>query len=128
VDASAHADDAFGAVAKQINEANGLIQEIRLAMKEQNEGSRQVLEALDEIQNITVQIRDGSLEMNQGAAMILKEMSRLEEISLRVQKSTQDIARSSDDIGQSVEEILSVTGKNANAVRSLRELTDRFKL
>ena len=88
VDASAHADEAFESVAKQINEANGLVQEIRMAMKEQNEGSRQVLEALDEIQNITVQIRDGSLEMNQGADMILKEMTRLEDISLKVQKST----------------------------------------
>ena len=81
VDASAKADDAFGAVAKQIKEANGLIQEIRMAMKEQTEGSQQVLEALDEIQNITMQIRDGSLEMNQGAAMILKEMARLEDVS-----------------------------------------------
>jgi methyl-accepting chemotaxis protein len=128
VDASAKADDAFGAVAKQIKEANGLIQEIRLAMKEQNEGSRQVLEALDDIQNITVQIRDGSLEMNQGAAMILKEMSRLEEISLKVQKSTQDIARSSEAIGQSIEEIVDVTGQNGQVVRSLNEITGRFKL
>jgi methyl-accepting chemotaxis protein len=128
VDASAKADEAFGAVAKQIKEANGLIQEIRLAMKEQSEGSQQVLEALDEIQNITVQIRDGSLEMNQGAAMILKEMSRLESISLKVQKSTQDIARSSEAIGQSIEEIVGVTAKNSEVVSSLGDLTGRFKL
>ncbi|HNY17445.1 MAG TPA: methyl-accepting chemotaxis protein [Treponemataceae bacterium] len=128
VDASAKADEAFGAVAKQIKEANGLIQEIRLAMKEQNEGSQQVLEALDDIQNITVQIRDGSLEMNQGAAMILKEMSRLESISLKVQKSTQDIARSSEAIGQSIEEIVGVTAKNSEVVSSLNDLTGRFKL
>ncbi len=128
VDASAKADDAFGAVATRIKEANGLIQEIRLAMKEQNEGSQQVLEALDDIQNITVQIRDGSLEMNQGAAMILKEMSRLEEISLKVQKSTQDIARSSEAIGMSIEEIVDVTAKNGQTVRSLNEITGRFKL
>ena len=128
VDASAKADEAFGAVAKQIKEANGLIQEIRLAMKEQTEGSQQVLEALDDIQNITVQIRDGSLEMNQGAAMILKEMSRLESISLKVQKSTQDIARSSEAIGQSIEEIVGVTAKNSEVVNSLNDLTGRFKL
>ena len=128
VDASAKADDAFSAVAKQIKEANGLIQEIRMAMKEQNEGSRQVLEALDEIQNITMQIRDGSLEMNQGAAMILKEMVRLEDVSLKVQRSTQDIARASDTIGQTIEEIQRATGKNTEAVRSLNDITGRFKL
>ena len=128
VDASAKADDAFGTVAKQINEANGLIQEIRLAMKEQSEGSQQVLEALDDIQNITIQIRDGSLEMNQGASMILKEMARLEDISLKVQKSTQDIARSSDVIGQAIEEIIAVTGKNSEGIKSLNTITGRFKL
>jgi methyl-accepting chemotaxis protein len=128
VDASAKADEAFGTVATQIKEANGLIQEIRMAMKEQTEGSQQVLEALDDIQNITVQIRDGSLEMNQGAAMILKEMTRLESISLKVQKSTQDIARSSETIGQNIEEIVQVTGKNAEVVKALNAITNRFKL
>ena len=128
VDASAKADDAFGLVAVNIKEANGLIQEIRMAMKEQTEGSQQVLEALDDIQNITVQIRDGSLEMNQGASMILKEMARLEGISLKVQKSTQDIARSSETIGQTIEEIMNVTEKNSEVVRTLNEITGKFKL
>lgn len=128
VQASAQADDAFEAVTGQIRQANGLIQEIRMSMKEQNEGSRQVLEALEEIQNITVQIRDGSLEMNQGAAMILKEMARLEEISLKVQRSTRDIARSSDAIGQSIEDIIQVTDKNSEVVKELNDLTGRFKL
>ncbi len=128
VKASAEADESFSLVTGRIREANGLIQEIRMAMKEQNEGSRQVLEALDEIQNITVQIRDGSLEMNQGAAMILKEMSRLEGVSLKVQQSTQEIARSSDAISMSIEEILETTERNNTMVDSLNELTSRFKL
>jgi len=128
VRASAQADEAFEEVNRQIKQANGLIQEIRMSMKEQSEGSQQVLEALDEIQNITVQIRDGSLEMNQGAAMILKEMARLEEISLKVQHSTRDIARSSDAIGQSIEDIIQVTDKNTAVVGELNNLTGRFKL
>ncbi len=128
VDASAKADNAFGAVATRIKEANGLIQEIRMAMKEQTEGSRQVLDALNDIQNITVQIRDGSLEMNQGASMILKEMMRLEDVSRKVQQSTQVIARSSDTIGQTIEEILGVTAQNTEVVKSLNRITGRFKL
>ena len=98
-----------------------------MAMKEQNEGSRQVLEALDEIQNITVQIRDGSLEMNQGADMILKEMTRLEGISLKVQHSTMDIARSSEAITTAIGEITSVTERNSGAVHSLSKLAERFR-
>jgi methyl-accepting chemotaxis protein len=128
VEASEKADNAFGAVNQQIRQANGLIQEIRMSMKEQTEGSQQVLEALDDIQNITMQIRDGSLEMNQGTSMILKEMLRLESISMKVQKSTQDIARSSDTIGQTIEEILGVTVRNSGVVKTLNELTDRFKI
>ncbi len=128
VHASDTADKAFGDVAKQIKEANGLIQEIRMAMKEQTQGSQQVLEALDDIQNITVQIRDGSLEMNQGAAMILKEMARLEDISLKVQRSTQDIARSSETIGLTIEEIQGVTERNKEVVGSLNQITSRFTL
>ncbi len=128
VSASAAADKSFDAVVRQIKDANGLIQEISMAMREQTEGSQQVLEALDEIQNITVQIRDGSLEMNQGTSMILTEMNRLEDISRKVQKSTQDIARASDTIGQTIEEIIGVSGENVNAVGTLNDLTGRFKL
>lgn len=128
VEASAKADDAFDSVGTQIKEVNGLIQEIRMAMKEQAEGSQQVLEALNDIQNITLQIRDGSLEMNQGATMILKEMARLENISLSVQKSTQDIATSSDTISLTIHKILGVTGQNAEVVKKLNLITERFKL
>lgn len=128
VGASAQADEAFDAVSVKIRQANGLIQEISMSMKEQTEGSRQVLEALDDIQNITVRIRDGSLEMNQGAAMILKEMARLEDISRKVQTSTRDIARSSDAISQSIEDIIQVTDRNSEVVKDLNELTGRFKL
>lgn len=128
VGASAQADEAFESVSVKINQANGLIQEIRMSMKEQTEGSRQVLEALEDIQNITMRIRDGSLEMNQGAAMILKEMARLEDISRKVQQSTRDIARSSDAIGQSIEDIIRVTDRNSEVVKELNTLTGRFKL
>ncbi|HKL85619.1 MAG TPA: methyl-accepting chemotaxis protein, partial [Treponemataceae bacterium] len=128
VNASAKAGDAFGTVTTKIHEATGLVQEIRMSMREQSEGSQQVLEALDNIQNITMEIRDGSLEMNQGATMILQEMTRLEEVSLKVQRSTQNIARASDAIETTIETVVDITGQNSNVVHTLSGITTRFKL
>lgn len=128
VDASAQADEAFGTVGEQIAAINALIQEIRHAMQEQNEGSTQVLEALGQIQSITVEIQGGSVEMNQGVAMILTEMRRLEEVSLKVQQNSKNIESSSEAMAGAIENILHIAQGNADASQVLNEITGRFKL
>ena len=122
------ADGAFDSVATRIGSLTSLVNEIDLAMQEQNEGSRQVLEALRDIENVTVQIRDGSVEMNAGTATILKEITRLSNVSQQVQDRAGSIAKAVEEINVSVSAIIESSSENTAAVSKLADITSKFVL
>ena len=126
--ATVTADSAFDDVATKIASVVAFAQEINIAMSEQNEGSRQVLEALHDIESVTVQIRDGAVEMNTGTAVILKEMNRLSTISQQVQERSTSIAKAADAIAGAVAEIVDSTGANNEAIEVLVGITGKFVL
>ncbi len=128
VEASMIADKSFDSVASKIDSITGLVSEINLSMSEQNEGSKQVLEALEDIQNVTVQIRDGAVEMNTGTEVILKEMNRLSAVSQQVQERSGAIANATEAINGAVEKISQNTVINKDAIDTLVEITGKFKL
>lgn len=128
VKATSEADKSFDAVASQIDSITGLIKEITLSMTEQNEGSKQVLEALGDIQDVTVQIRDGSIEMNSGTETILNEMNRLSNISQQVHEKSTAIAVAAEAIDTAVSKIAENSEVNKNAINTLQNITNKFKL
>jgi methyl-accepting chemotaxis protein len=128
VSATANADNSFNRISQYITQVNTLIEEISLAMIEQEEGSRQVLEALELIRKNTLQIRDESAAMNTDSRSILKAMSDLEGASHQVQQSTQGIAEFTDNIDKTVTHIIEASYKNSSIVLELNELTVRFKV
>ena len=128
VEASTTARTAFDSVAENINETTKLTGEIAVSMREQNEGSKKVIESLKSMESITVQIRDGSVEMNSGASMILKEMNRLASVSEKVSQTSRDIARATEQITEVVDSISETSSSNTEAADVLNELTGKFKL
>ena len=128
VGATTQAETAFDTIVSQIAASSDLIEQISFAMKEQNEGSKQVLEALENIRDITVEIRDGSVEMNEGTAVILREMTRLTDLSQQVQENAHHIAQAIEEISGSIEEIGHDSEQNNGSVTELTKLTNKFKL
>lgn len=128
VGATTQAETAFDTIVSQIAASSDLIEQISFAMKEQNEGSKQVLEALENIRDITVEIRDGSVEMNEGTAVILREMTRLTDLSQQVQENAHHIAQAIEEISGSIEEIGHDSEQNNDSVTELTKLTNKFKL
>ena len=122
------ADNSFDSIVSKIDAVTGLVSEINLSMSEQNEGSKQVLEALEDIQNVTVQIRDGAVEMNTGTEVILKEMNRLSSVSQQVQDRSGAIAKAANAINEAVVKISHNSGTNKDAINILLDITSKFKL
>lgn len=128
VSAADTAEASFDSVASHINTTDKLVAEISLAMNEQAEGGKQVLEALENIQDITGKINNGSKEMGEGANMIKNEMERLTDISMTVQTKARQISRSNQTIMEGITNITSDSGVNKEAIDVLAELTGKFKL
>lgn len=128
VNATTNAGAAFDTVVSKVEDAGVLISQVTLAMQEQNEGSRQVLEALENIQNITLEIKNGSIEMNEGTNIILNEMNNLEDISRRVHKSLGEMISELSEISTSVEAIVTDSCNTKTAVTELSVLTEKFSV
>ncbi len=122
------ADNSFDAVALKIDAATSLVSEISFAMREQNEGSRQVLEGLSDIEKATMKIRDGAVEMNSGTVAILKEVDRLSSVSHAVQDRSASIAKSADTISGVVDQITQNSMTTTKAIQTLIDITSKFKL
>lgn len=128
VSATAKADSIFDSVANQITLSNNLVKQVTLAMNEQNQGTRQVLDSLESIQEITHTIHNGSTEMNTGTSVILKEMTRLTDIAHEVQDNSSKISKAAETINSSIDTISRNSIQNDESVHVLQELTRKYKL
>ena len=57
----------------------GLSEKMRLALDEQNQGSKQVIESLRSMGSNTMDVKDASAKMAEGNRRILEEMQRLQD-------------------------------------------------
>ena len=128
VTATAKADSIFDSVANKIDVANNLVQQVSLAMNEQNAGSRQVLIALENMQQITHNIHNSSQEMNTGTDVILNEMKHLNKLTQEVQGNSSKISQAAGTINESIGIISNNTIQNDEAVHVLHGLTKKYKL
>jgi methyl-accepting chemotaxis protein len=63
----------FGAIDGAVRTVAEQEENIRNAMEEQSQGSRQILEAIGQLGEITRQVKNGSLEMLEGSNEVIKE-------------------------------------------------------
>ena len=125
---SNYANQAFDTITNQINSVLSFIDETDSAMKEQTEGSNQVLIALKKIQSITQEILSGSTEMASGAGMILTEMDRLQNIAVHLNTSSKSMKENTDKINAAISSVASLSDKNKELGDELQQTSDGFIL
>lgn len=126
VSATSHAEDSFSQMVKDISTSQDLVAQITLSVQEQNEGGKQVLQALGDIQAITIHIADSSSEMNQGTDRILHTLKRLTELSKQVQGNSDTMSRNTQNIHQSLALIHAVIESNDATVQKLNTHAGQF--
>ena len=125
---SNYANQAFDTITNQINSVLSFIDETDSAMKEQTEGSNQVLVALKKIQSITQEILSGSTEMASGAGMILTEMDRLQNIAVHLNTSSKSMKENTGKINAAISSVASLSDKNKELGDELQQTSDGFIL
>lgn len=105
-------DQAFAAVKEKIGGIATLENQIKSAMDEQNEGSRNIMEATGKLKNITSEVRAGSEEMVSGSRAIESEMRRLIDTSLAVRDAVKEIGKNAEHLDNAVETVKAMSRKN----------------
>jgi methyl-accepting chemotaxis protein len=128
VGAAGDSERAFGTILEEINVLNRYEQEVKQAMLEQSEGSRQILEAIAEINEITSHVKDSATEITEGSRSIRSEMQNLASVSEELNASMHQIDDGTKTIRTSTTLLEEVGQRNTEQVTALAGVVTKFTL
>ena len=112
-------------LSKEIHETDKLVQQIKAAMTEQQQGSTQILDALHNMNDSTLQVQSASQEMSNDSRVIIQEVSTL-------QNETQVMGQSMGVMGQSADKMqeagLTLAGVSKAVEASIEEMSRQIDM
>ena len=111
--------------AEQVKEMSNSVTE---AMREQENGSREVLTAIKDINMITAEVQAGSEEMLKGGESVAEEMRKLDELTRNITDNMTEMASGAVQINNAIQEVNEITQKNKHSIESLALEVAKFKV
>jgi methyl-accepting chemotaxis protein len=126
---SANASKAsFELVAQKAGHTSQLVDTIKGAMREQNEGSRQIMDALGAMNSTSSDVQTSSRDIENGTKEILAAMDSLKDASSRMSSNFNRIVSTTDATETATAELNLFTIKMAGAVGDISKKIDEFKV
>ncbi|MHC6202525.1 methyl-accepting chemotaxis protein [Breznakiellaceae bacterium SP9] len=101
---------------------------IRSAMEEQGQGSRQILESIGQLNEVTQKVKSGSEEMLEGSRQVITEGRNLEMATQEISGGMNEMASGADQINVAVNEVNNLSGRNKENIDILVREVSRFKV
>ena len=121
-------EEKFNAIfnlAEQVKKMSALLTE---SMKEQENGSNEVLTAIKNINMVTVEVQAGSEEMLKGGEGVTEEMRKLDDLTRIITESMNEMAAGAVQINNAVQEVNAITQKNKRSIEALASEVSKFKV
>jgi methyl-accepting chemotaxis protein len=101
---------------------------IRSAMKEQESGGRNILEAVSRLNEVTGEVRRASEDMTAECREVLRQSDNLEGLTRGIDEGISEISIGSDQINSTVIHINGISEKNKADIDTLVEEVAKFKV
>jgi len=101
---------------------------IRGAMEEQGQGSKQIMESISHVNETTQLVKSVSLEMLEGAKEVIREANNLEKATQEITGGINEMASGADQVNTAVNHVSELSGKNREAISLLSSEVSRFKV
>jgi methyl-accepting chemotaxis protein len=98
------------------------------AMKEQGEGSRQMLQSAGNLNEITRQVKSGAKEMLEGSREVILESGNLEKATQEITSGINEMAGGADQINVAVNQVNEISAQNRESINKLLNEVSRFKV
>lgn len=118
----------FADTLEAIDRTNALASQVRLAMDEQDVGSKQILQALGEITGATSGLKTASEEMRSAGASAMDQMRLLEASSSQVRHVLEGAETESAVISEAVSRALATARRTDEGIGLLRGELGKFKI
>ena len=127
-DSSKIVEEKFNAIFQLSENVRGMSAELTAAMREQENGSREVLAAIKNISSVTVEVKSGSEEMLVGGKGVADEMRKLDQLTAAIKDSMNEMAAGVQQINRAVQEVKDLARKNKDSIEGLAEEVGKFKV
>ena len=127
-DSSRTAEDKFSTIFNLSEQVKSMSDRLTEAMREQENGSREVLTAIKNINMVTVEVSDGSAEMLKGGEGVAEEMQKLNDLTRIITDSMNEMAAGAVQINNAVQEVNEITQKNKQNIEALVAEVNKFKV
>ena len=117
--------NAIFSLAEQVKEMSARLTE---AMREQENGSKEVLTAIKNINTVTMEVQAGSEEMLKGGEGVAAEMRKLDDLTRIITDSMNEMATGAVQINKAVQEVSEITQKNKRSIENLATEVSKFKI
>ena len=117
--------NAIFTLAEQVKEMSARLTE---AMREQENGSKEVLTAIKSINTVTIEVQAGSEEMLKGGEGVAEEMQKLDGLTRVITDSMNEMASGAVQINNAVQEVSEITQRNKRSIQNLADEVGKFKV
>ena len=127
-DGSKIVEEKFNAIFQLAENVRGMSAELTAAMREQENGSREVLTAIKNINSVTVEVKNGSEEMLIGGKGVASEMQKLDSLTAVIKDSMNEMSAGVLQINNAVNEVNDLALKNKESIKGLAAEVGKFKV
>ena len=121
-------EEKFTAIFNLAEQVKDMSTRLTEAMKEQENGSREVLAAIKNINAVTMEVQSGSEEMLKGGEGVAREMRKLDDLTRIITDSMNEMASGAVEINKAVQEVTTLTQKNKHSIDNLAIEVGKFKI
>jgi methyl-accepting chemotaxis protein len=118
----------FEAIDSSVNTVSQQEENIRNAMEEQGEGSKQILDGISNVNEITRKVKTGSEEMLNGSKEVMTESQNLEKATQEITGGMNEMASGADQVNVAVNHVNEISVKNREGIDALLQEVSRFKV
>jgi methyl-accepting chemotaxis protein len=118
----------FEAINSGIKTVTDQEEHIRYAMEEQNQGSKQILEAVSKLNKITNKVKESSHEMLAGSNNVIEESKKLDIITNEITSGMDEMATGADEINAAIHMVNDTSTKNRENIERLVREVSKFKV
>ena len=121
-------EDKFDSIQSLSENVRGMSAQLTAAMREQENGSREVLDAIRNISAVTQEVKDGSAEMLSGGKEVAEEMQKLDSLTGAIKRNMEEMSNEVTHINNAVREVTAITSQNKESIETLAEEVGKFQV
>jgi len=121
-------EEKFNTIFNLAEQVRDMSDSLTHAMREQENGSKEVLTAIKNINTVTTEVQAGSEEMLKGGESVAEEMRKLDDLTRIITDGMNEMAAGATQINNAVQEVNEITQKNKRSIESLTDEVDKFKV